>query len=484
MKYQPIIRALGLLLILTGAAMIPCAIADITMGEEDWTIFAMTSLGVMGFGGLLTITSGNEQQVTGTREAFLLTVLVWLVLPFASCVPFISMGFSFTDAYFETVSGLTTTGATIMTGLDQEQRGLLLWRSILQWIGGVGIIVTAIAILPMLRIGGMQLFQTESSDVTGKFLPRVGEIATQITLLYVGLTIACGICYALAGMTVFDAINHAMTTMAAGGYSTSDQSIGKYQDARIIEICIVFMTLAAMPFAILVLMVFHGRWMSIFKDPQPRLFVLIVGLTTLALIVYLFISPQATHMRSDPHVGRDVLFSVISVITGTGYAVNDYGQWGSFADIVFVLLMFIGGCAGSAACGMNIFRIEIMAKTMVAFTKRILSPNRVTVVRYNGKPVQEDVLQSVMIFVFLYLFIFSVSSVLLSLTGMDALTAYSSVATALSNVGPGMGERVGPASTFQDISDFAKWVMTINMIFGRLEIMPVFVVLTPRFWRI
>ena len=359
----------------------------------------------------------------------------------------------------------------------------LIFNSILQWIGGVGIIVTAIAILPMLRIGGMQLFQTESSDVSGKFLPRVTEIAKQITLLYVGLTVLCGICYAVAGMTVFDAVNHAMTTMSAGGYSTSDQSIGKYQDLRIIEICIVFMILAAMPFGVMVMMAFHGRWLSLWKDPQPRLFMIIVAVTTLALIIYLFISPQATHMRSDPHVYRDTLFSVISVITGTGYAVNDYGQWGSFADIMFVILMFIGGCAGSAACGMNVFRLEIMAKTMVAFTKRILSPNRVTVVRYNNRRVQEDVLHSVMIFVFLYLFIFSISSVLLSMTGMDALTAYSSVATAISNVGPGMGPAVGPASTFQDVSDFAKWVMTVNMIFGRLEILPVFVVLTPRFWK-
>ncbi len=483
MRFQPILLTLGLLLILTGAAMLPCALTDIIMGEDAWTIFALTGLATMGIGGILAIAASGTQQRTGTREAFLLTVLVWVVLPLASALPFLAVGFSFTDAYFETVSGLTTTGATIMTGLDQEQKGLLLWRSILQWIGGVGIIVTALAVLPTLRVGGMQLFQTESSDISGKFLPRVREIATQITILYVALTVLCGICYAVAGMDAFDAINHAMTTMAAGGYSTSDASIGKYQDLRIIEVCIFFMIVAAMPFGAMVMMMFHGRWNSLIKDPQPRMFMIIVVLMTLALIVYLFISPQATHMRSDPDVYRDVLFSVLTVITGTGYAVNDYGQWGSFADIVFVLLMFVGGCAGSAACGMNVFRIEIMGRTILSFAKRLLSPNRVTIVRYGGRRVNEDVLHSVMIFIFLYLLIFSVSSVLLSLTGMDALTAYSSAATAISNVGPGMGPEVGPASTFQNIPGVAKWIMTFNMIFGRLEIIPVFVVLTPRFWK-
>ena len=483
MRFQPILLAMGLLLVLLGGAMIPCALVDVVMDEEEWSIFGLTGLACMAVGGILAIATGGNQEQTGPREAFLLTVTVWLVLPLAACLPFLAKEFTLTDAYFETVSGLTTTGATIMTGLDNEQPGLLLWRSILQWIGGVGIIVTALAILPMLRVGGMQLFQTESSDVSGKFLPRVREIATQIALLYVGLTVLCAICYAVAGMTVFDAVNHAMTTMAAGGYSTSDQSIGKYQDLRIIEICIIFMILAAMPFGVMVLMVFHARWTSLWKDPQPRLFLLIVFGMAAALIVYLFVSPQAVHMRSDPHVYRDVLFSVLTVITGTGYAVNDYGQWGSFADIVFILLMFIGGCAGSAACGMNVFRVEIIGKTFFAFTRRMLSPNRITIVRYGGRRVEEDVLYSVMIFVFLYLFIFSVSSVLLTLTGMDALTAYSSAATAISNVGPGMGPEVGPASTFQGISDIAKWIMTVNMIIGRLEIIPVFVVLTPRFWR-
>ena len=484
MRFQPVLLALGFLLMITGGAMIPCALVDVAMGEKSWGVFGLTAFAVIGVGGIIAIAAGKpSSERSGTREAFFLTVMVWVTLPLAASLPFMALGFSFTDAYFESVSGLTTTGATIMTGLDTEQKGLLLWRSILQWFGGVGIIVSAIAILPMLRVGGMHLFKTESSDVSGKFLPRVTEIASQITMLYVGLTIVCAMAYAVAGMGAFDAINHAMTTMAAGGYSTSDMSMGKFADTRVIEVSIFFMIIAALPFGTMVLIMLHGHVSSIWRDPQPRTFLIVVFAATALLVLYLYVGPQATFMRADPHIARDTLFSVISVITGAGYAVADFGQWGSFAEIIFFLLMFIGGCAGSAACGMNIFRVEVVVRTMISFSRRMLSPNRITIVHYAGKPVQDDVLHSVMIFIFLYLFIFSVSSVLLSLAGLDSITAFSSAATAISNVGPGLGPQVGPSGTFQGLPDFAKWVMSVNMIFGRLEILTVFVVLTPRFWR-
>jgi trk system potassium uptake protein TrkH len=470
-----------MLLMLIGGAMIPCGIVDAFDGIETWGVFGLTSFTLLGIGGIIFLAAGRETQKTGSREAFLLTVLVWVILPLAASFPFMALGFSFTDAYFESVSGLTTTGATIRTGLDTEQKGLLLWRSILQWFGGVGIIVTAIAILPMLRVGGMQLFKAESSDVSGKFLPSVTEIATQITILYLVLSITCAFCYYMSGMSAFDAINHAMTTVAAGGYSTSDMSMGKFADTRAIEISIIFMILAAMPFGSMVLM-FHGHWKSLWTDPQPRFFLAVVFSATALLVVYLLFSPAATVMRSDPHVTRDTLFSVISVITGAGYGVTDFGQWGSFSDLIFLMLMFIGGCAGSAACGINIFRVEILIRSMWTFLRQMLHPNRIMVVRYAGKPVREEVLQSVMIFIFLYLMVFSVSSVLISLTGVDALTSVSAAATSISNVGPGLGPVIGPAGTFQSLEPFAKWVCSINMVFGRLELLTVFVVLTPRFW--
>ena len=462
--------------------MVPCAIVDVVSGIETWGVFGLTGFVLFGLGGVLTIATGRGDQKTGPREAFLLTFLVWVILPLAAALPFIALGFSFTDAVFESVSGLTTTGATIMTGLDEEQRGLLLWRSILQWFGGVGIIVTAIAVLPMLRVGGMQLFQTESSDVSGKFLPRVAEIARQITWLYVGLTVLCGLCYVGAGLNAFDAINHAMTTMAAGGYSTSDASMGKFADTRAIEVAIVFMCIAGLPFGVLVLM-FHGRYLSLFRDPQPRFYFGIVVLAVFVLYICVRFHPQTYFIRHDEHLFRDTIFSVISVLTGTGYSVADYGQWGSLPEIVFFTLMFLGGCAGSAACGMNVFRVEIMFRTLWNYMRQMLSPNRIMTVRYGGPPVRDDVLQSVMLFIFLYLFIYAVAAVLLSLTGMDGLSAMSAAATSISNVGPGLGPIFGPSGTFQTIPVFAKWVCLIAMIFGRLELLTIFVVLTPRFWR-
>lgn len=482
MQLQPILSALGKLLMLTGGAMVPCAIVDVVSGIETWGVFGLAAFVLFGIGAIIAIASGSEKPRTGPREAFLLTALVWVVLPLAAAFPFLALGFSFTDAVFETVSGLTTTGATIMTGLDNEQRGLLLWRSILQWIGGVGIIVTAIAIMPMLRVGGMQLFQAESSDVSGRFLPHVAEIASQIVWLYIGLTVLCGICYVFAGMGTFDAVNHAMTTMAAGGFSTSDSSMGKFADSRIIEVCIVFMFVAGLPFGTMVLMM-HGRVRNLWKDPQPRFYLMIVVVAVAILYICVRFHPQTAFIRYDEHLFRDTVFSVISVLTGTGYASTDYGQWGSLPEIVFFTLMFLGGCAGSAACGMNVFRVEILLRTIWTYTRQMLSPNRIMVVRYAGQPVRDDVLLSVMIFIFLYLFVFSVSTVLLSLTGLDTISSLSAAATSISNVGPGLGSIFGPSGTFQDLEPFAKWVCSINMIFGRLELLTIFVVLTPRFWQ-
>ena len=482
MRLQPILTALGMLLMLTGGAMVPCGIVDFFSGIESWGVFGLTSFMLLGIGGVLVISVGKETQRTGPREAFLLTVVVWVLLPLAATLPFLSLGFSFTDAYFESVSALTTTGATIMTGLDQEQKGLLLWRAILQWIGGVGIIVTAIAILPMLRVGGMQLFKLESNDMSGKFMPRVSEIASHISFVYIGLTVMCAVCYSMAGMTVFEAITHSMTTLSSGGMSTSDQSIGLFSDTRVIEVAIIFMLCASLPFGLFV-MTLHGRLTAFWNDPQPRFYLGVIAAAVIMLLAYVLFWPGDHFMRSEEHLVRDVIFSVVSVISGTGYGVTDYGQWGSFSELIFLGLMIIGGCAGSAACGINVFRIEIMFKTLKNYVSAMLSPARVFTVRYGGQTVRDDVLQSVMIFIFLYLMTFSVASVLLSLTGLDALSSISGAATSLSNVGPGLGTLIGPSSTFQQLTDAAKWICTICMLLGRLEIVTFFVVLTPRFWR-
>lgn len=484
MRFQPIVFALGLLLVFTGAAMLPCALVDLAMGEQDWMVFALTGLVTMSVGGVLAIATGKKSENAGTREAFLLTVMAWLIVPLAATLPFLALGFDITDAYFETVSGLTTTGATIMTGLDYEQKGLLLWRSILQWIGGVGIIVAALAIMPSLRVGGMHLFKTESSDMSGKFLPSVSEIAKNTAVVYITLTITCGILYAAAGMDGFDAVNHALTTMSAGGYSTSDMSMGKYSDTPVIWIACIFMSLSVWPFYNFI-MIMLGRPAAILSDPQPRLFLAIIFIVTLLLLLYFRIdTSEALEMKSSPTQIRDTLFSVISVLTGTGYGVVDFGTWGSFSSMIFLVVMLLGGCTGSAAGGLKLFRVEIIFRALYSYIQRLLSPNRITIVRYGGRPVNDEVLQSVMIFAFVYLLTFSVTSVMFSLAGLDALTAYSAAASSLANVGPGLGSSIGPASTFQNMPDFVKWVMAANMILGRLELITIFVVLTPRFWKL
>ena len=481
MKIRPIFLALGIMTALLGVAMLPSAIIDIVDGSTQAATFAASGLGAILFGGGLALLSGRREMETGQKEAFLLTVLVWLVLPFFGAVPFMLNGSSLTDAMFESISGLTTTGATILSGLDDMPRGLLLWRSILQWIGGIGIIVTAIAILPMLRVGGMQLFQIESSDMSGKFLPRVREITTQTGLVYLGLSILCAFAYNLNGMDVFDSINHAMTTMAAGGYSTHDSSFVD-QTAGAQTTAIVFMVLAGLPFAAFVLLV-RGNPRLLFSTSQPRTFILIILVATALLLWYNLMGPGSAVFSDFGTALRKTLFNVITVITGTGYAASNFAAWGPGATAVFLLLMFLGGCAGSAACGIKIFRVEIAARAIFAHAQRMTSPNRLSPVRYNGKVVDEDTIQSVLVFLFLYLATFFIVAVLLGLTGLDPVTSISGAATSVSNVGPGLGSVIGPAGTFQSLPDVSKWICSAAMLLGRLEFVSVFVVLTPRFWR-
>jgi len=466
---------------LLGIAMVPSALIDIADGRANWGVFAISALGSIFFGVCMALMSGREKTRTGPKEAFLLTVLVWTVLPAIAAVPFLFSGYSLTDSVFESVSGLTTTGSTVLTGLYDLPRGILLWRAILQWIGGIGIIVTAIAILPTLRVGGMQLFQIESSDMSGKFLPRVTEIAAQTGLVYLALSIACAVLYHINGMDTFDSIAHAMTTMAAGGYSTHDESFAYFGNGAV-SVAILFMILAGLPFASFVLLL-RGHTNPLLKDSQPRLY---LGIMVAALILLLFYNGPgagAAVFEDGGEALRTTAFNVVSVMTGTGYSNTNYGAWGPGATAIFLVLMFLGGCAGSAACGMKIFRLEIAVRAVIAHAQRMLSPHRLAPVRYNGRVVDEDTIQSVLVFMFLYLATFIVVGALLGLTGLDPMSAISGAATSVSNVGPGLGTRIGPVGTFQSLPDAAKWICSLAMLLGRLEFIAVFVVLTPRFWR-
>ncbi|MEO9971298.1 MAG: TrkH family potassium uptake protein [Hyphomonadaceae bacterium] len=481
MQLRPVLLATGIMTALVGAAMIPSALIDIADGREAWGVFAISAFGTIFIGMCLALLVGQDDSKTGPREAFFLTVLIWVMLPAVAAIPFVFAGETLTDAMFESVSGLTTTGATILTGLDGMPRGLLLWRAILQWIGGIGIIVTAIAILPSLRVGGMQLFQIESSDVSGKFLPRVTEIAAQTGIVYLVLSVACAVLYSINGMNTFDSVTHAMTTMSAGGYSTHDASLGFFGNG-VASVAILFMILAGLPFASFVMLA-RGNPRPLLKSSQPRVYLAIMSAAIVLLLIHNSVGNGAAVFEDNGEAIRTTAFSVVSVMTGTGYANANYAAWGPGATSIFLVLMFLGGCAGSAACGLKVFRLEIAVRAIIAHAQRMTSPHRLVPVRYNSKSVDEDTIQSVLVFVFLYLATFVITAALLGLTGLDPVTAISGAATSVSNVGPGLGSVIGPAGTFQSLPDMAKWICAGAMLLGRLEFVAVFVVLTPRFWR-
>ena len=483
MQLRPVLLALGIMTVLLAGAMVPCALLDLADGSDEAHVFWFSSFASGLAGSLLWVLARGGDTRIGQRETFLLTVAVWVLVPAVAAVPFVVSGISVTDAIFEAVSGLTTTGATVLSGLDNMPRGLLLWRGILQWIGGIGIVVTAVAILPQLRVGGMQLFQIESSDITGKFLPRITDIAAYMGLTYLIISSACAFSYSLAGMNWFDAIVHAMSTVSAGGFANYDASFGHENLQPAMGPAIFFMALAGLPFSLLAMLILQGRIRPMLRDPQPRLYFGLLLFFSAVIVIWHEAVVEPPIFDHIFHGITETTFNIVSVMTGTGYASTAYDTWGQPAIIIFLLATFMGGCAGSASCGMKMFRLEITAKALVAWSQRMVQPHRRTPVRYAGKPVDEETLQSVMVFMFLYLVTFMVAAALLSFTGLDALSAISASATMVSNVGPGLGPDVGPSTNFASVTDFAKWVCTVAMLLGRLEFVAVFVVLTGRFWR-
>ena len=483
MQLRPVIYALGIMILLVTAAMIPCALIDIVDGNGMEHVFLVSGAITAMIGSLFWILARDEELNIGQREAFLLTVSIWVVINAVGALPFIVTGYSVTDSFFESVSGMTTTGATVLVGLDDMPRGLLLWRSILHWIGGVGIIVTAVAVLPQLRVGGMQLFNLESSDRTGKFLPKVSDIAAYIGFAYVTLSVICALLYGMTGMDWFDAINHSMATLAAGGFSTHDASFAYFNGTASVYVAIVFMAIAAMPFSLFAILMLKGEAGPLLRDPQPRLFLAIAAIISLIIIVYRETHFEAATFSERWDEGVHAVFNVVSVMSGTGFMTAPYDTWGAPVVALFLFVTFLGGCAGSAAGGIKMFRLEITAKALLAWPKRMVQPHRKTPIRYAGRVVDEDTLQSVMVFLFLFVVTFMVSAVLLALSGLDTMSAITAAAACIANVGPGLGPVVGPSTNYGSLNDFATWVCTVTMLLGRLEFLVVFVVLTPRFWR-
>jgi trk system potassium uptake protein TrkH len=384
---------------------------------------------------------------------------------------------SFTDAFFEAMSGLTTTGSTVIVGLDHLPRGILLWRGVLQWLGGIGIIVVAMVFLPELRVGGMQIFRSEAFETMGKILPRATQIASQISVIYLGLTVACALTYMALGMSGFDAIVHALTTVSTGGFSNYDASFGTFSGPAEYAASL-FMVLAALPFVRYVQMI-NGHSVPLFRDSQVQTFI--------ATIVVLVIVTSVVLTSIFPHhweqAVREALFNITSIITGTGYASVDYMNWGGFLIAMFFFIGLIGGCAGSTACSVKIFRYQILFSSIRVQMQRIRLPSGVFTPRFQGRPVGDDVLGSVMSFFVFFIVSLGVFSVGLGLTELDFITSVSGAATALANVGPGLGDQIGPAGNFAGLNDTAKWLLSAAMLIGRLEVLSVYAIFTIRFWR-
>ncbi len=374
------------------------------------------------------------------------------------------------------MSGITTTGSTIIPNLENMPKGILFWRAILQWLGGIGIIVMAITLMPIMNVGGMQLFKISNNDSSEKILPKSKEIAIRLIYIYFGLTALCAISYKILGMNVFDSMTHSMTTIATGGFSNYNESIGFFDSVYIEISAMIFIILGSLPF-IAYIKFLSGNRGIFFSDIQIKTFIKTIALSTILLMVYLILN------NSSNLDIRSIFFNVISILTGTGYVNAQFDNWGGFPLLLFLGLMFIGGCAGSTTCGVKIFRIQILWSFVGNQLKKIIYPKGIFVLKYDKNPIDNKFVSSIISFIYMYLIIFFIITALLSLTGLDFITSISGAATSISNVGPGLGSVIGPNGNFSSLPDISKWILTLGMILGRLELFAILVLFLPSFWR-
>ena len=477
---RPVVFIIGILLTILAVAMIIPAIVDIAVGHSDWQVFAASAALTFFVGVLMALTTRAGWGAFTLRQAFLMTNLAWLVIATFAALPlaFSGLDLSYTDAFFESMSGVTTTGSTVIVGLDYAPPGILLWRALLQWLGGIGIIVMAVAVLPILQVGGMQLFRVEAFE-TDKVMPRAAQLAGRIGFVYVALTAVGAVVLWLLGMSGFDAVAHAMTSIATGGFSTRDTSIGFYDSAAIDWAICLFMVLGSVPF-VLYLKAAQGRPLAFFEDSQVRWLIMILAFGIVTVTFWL--SRNGIVEGLGPSL-RYAAFNTISIMTGTGYSSTNFGAWGGYAMAILFVLMFVGGCAGSTTCGIKIFRFQVVHATALVQLRKLLQPNGVFIAYYNKRPIPDHVAASVMSFFFLYAASFAVLALGLGFLGLDFVTSVSGAATAISNVGPGLGDIIGPAGNFAPLPDAAKWLLSAGMLLGRLELFTVMVLFSRAFWR-
>ncbi|HET6618704.1 MAG TPA: TrkH family potassium uptake protein [Dongiaceae bacterium] len=480
--HRSVFYAMGTFLSGIAALMLLPALADYLGGDRNWAAFVEAATVTGGVGGATILAFRTSRTpVIGRREGFLLITLTWVVACLFAALPFMlsSEALDFADAFFESTSGLTTTGSTIIANLDAESHGILLWRALLHWVGGIGIIVLAVMLLPYLRVGGMQLFRAESSDQSDKIRARANEVTWEIFSIYAVLTLLCAVALTIAGMPLFDSVCHAMSVIATGGFANKDSSIGFYRSAPIEWVTTLFTLIGGMTFALMARAVWHGDWRGIARDTQTRWYFGYMMIGTLLVMLW----QVAMNGRPFESALRSSAFAVVSLGTTTGLVSEDYSQWGPFPEALFIVLLFVGGCTGSTTGAIKVFRFCILGSFAKWQMRSLIHQHRVLLPTYNGVPVTDDVIRSVIGFVVLYLFAFAVLGTAVAAFDVDMTTAFSGVAQALGNVGPGFGTTIGPAGNFSSLPEGAKWLLSAAMLLGRLELLAVLVLFTPTFWR-
>lgn len=478
---RPVVHPIGRIVAALGAAMLLPMAVDYWHGDPHWQVFLQCGVLTVVVGLLMAVATRGDHGALNIQQAFLITSGLWAVLPILGALPFVlgQPHASFTDAFFEAMSGVTTTGTTAFPRLDGLPRGTHLWRGILQWSGGLGIVVVAMVFLPVMKVGGMQFFRSEGFDTLGKVLPRAGEIAAEMTRIYVMLTVACILTYIMLGMTGFDAVVHALTTSSTGGFSNYDASFGAYLGAPEWAAS-VFMVLASIPF-IRMVQALRGNFVPLWQDTQIRAYLRWIFYSCAVIVIYrLIFMPEDTGVLE---MVRETVFNTVSTFSGTGFASTDMTAWGHFPFAILFVVGLIGGCTGSTGCSVKVFRYLVLFQAVRAQMRRMHSPHRVYPLRYEGRPLETDVVDSVMAFFTLFTLTFGILIVGLSLSGLDSKTALTAAWTAIANIGPAWGPEITANGSVAEFPTSAKWMMILGMYLGRLELVSVLVLLLPRFWR-
>ncbi len=477
---KPIALVSGTVICSVGFLLFIPLFTEIVYKTESWQSYTVPILLYLIVGGSLVIINRNIKLQISIKEAFIVTVLSWILMSVLCAVPFIytESNLSIVDSLFESMSGITTTGATIFSDIDSLPKGILIWRALLQWLGGVGVLVIALFILPFLRVGGMQIFHLEGDDPYEKFLPKMSVVISKIIIIYCSLTLLLSLLYFFNGMSLFDSIAHSFTTISTGGFSTHSNSFAYFDSQAILIIAIIFMIIGSFPFLVIAQTTLKNIFATL-KDHQIQVFLFILIFSVVS--IYFFAENNITGDIFQKVIS--ISFNSISIISGTGFVSENYEEWGNYASVLFLILMFIGGCAGSTTGGLKVFRLQILFKYINLHLKKILQPHSVVASHFNGKRIPDSTYESVMIFFFIYIFTFATSAFLLSFSDLDFLTCISAAASSISNVGPGLGDIIGPESNYSSINNYSKIVLMLTMFLGRLEMITILIILIPSFWK-